>query len=154
MSEKIEFADAAAWKAEAERRFGDKVEDWRFRCPRCGRVSSGREYKEAGAQPDDIYNQCIGRFDKTKGCDWAAFGLFDICKTHVAGQPVFDFDDVRKKYSVKLHNFPLRWEVEAGSEAEAQAKGWEAIKKDMEPASVAAGGFIEVEEVQDESHSG
>lgn len=94
MGKGIEYADASAWKSEAERRFGKNVEDWRFRCPHCGRVTSGREFRAAGAKPDDIYNQCIGRFDETKGCDWAAFGLFDICTTHVAGMPVFDFDEV------------------------------------------------------------
>lgn len=75
-----------------ERLFGADTAKWRFKCPRCGRVTTGQEFKEAGATPNDMYQCCIGRFDNSKGCDWAAFGLFDICTTHVGDIPVFDFD--------------------------------------------------------------
>ena len=50
-----------------------------------------RRLKKLGATPNDIYCNCIGRYDKNKGCDWAAYGLLDICTVHVDGQPVFDF---------------------------------------------------------------
>lgn len=86
------FETAEAWRAEAERRFRSPyMEDWKFKCPRCGRVNIGKEFRDAGASPEAPYKECIGRYDKTKGCDWAAYGLFDICTTEVAGQPVFDF---------------------------------------------------------------
>lgn len=81
----------SAWLEEAEKRFGKKIEDWRFKCPRCGNVAAGAEFKKAGAEPNSIYCECIGRYVKDKGCDWAAYGLFDICTVHVDGQPVFDF---------------------------------------------------------------
>ena len=79
------------WKAEGKRRFGGNFEDWKFVCPACGRVNTGREFKDFGAQPKDMYQTCIGRYngkgisglkhDKNDpapefGCDWAAFGLF------------------------------------------------------------------------------
>lgn len=86
-----QYKTAAEWLAEGERLFGPDYTKWRFKCPHCGRVTTGQEFKDAGADTDDIYNNCIGRFDKSKGCDWAAYGLFDICNTHVEGQPVFDF---------------------------------------------------------------
>jgi hypothetical protein len=85
------------WQAEGRRRFGKEIEDWKFKCPRCGNVATGKEYKDAGAEPDDMYQTCIGRHTEEKGCDWAAFGLFDICKVHVKNGdkevPVFEFGE-------------------------------------------------------------
>lgn len=79
------------WLSEAERRFGKAIENWKFKCPRCGNIASGQEFKDAGAEPNSIYCECIGRHVKGKGCDWAAYGLFDICTVHVDGYPVFEF---------------------------------------------------------------
>lgn len=79
------------WLAEGRRRFGETIEDWKFRCPKCGNVASGREFKNAGAESNAIYCECIGRYLKKKGCNWAAYGLFDICNVHVDGNPVFEF---------------------------------------------------------------
>lgn len=64
------------WQRELRRRFGPYIEDYRFVCPKCGRVNTGREFCDAGAKPDDIAQCCIGRFVPDKGCNWAAFGLF------------------------------------------------------------------------------
>lgn len=72
------------WKDEQKKRFKDNLLDVAFVCPACGKVSTLREFKEAGATPDDSYQNCIGRFtgkgspnqsDGT-GCNWAAYGLF------------------------------------------------------------------------------
>lgn len=52
-----------------------------------------------------------------------------------------------RRYRVKLYKFPIEWFVDAGDEAEAERKGWEAIRKDMTTDSMVAGGFIEVKEV-------
>ena len=79
------------WLAEGKRLFGDRLVDYRFRCPKCGNVASGQEFKDAGAGPNAMCCECIGRHVKGKGCDWAAYGLFDICTVHVDGQPVFEF---------------------------------------------------------------
>lgn len=82
------------WIAEGTRLFGgmDKILDWRFRCPACGNVATVREFKEAGAKDaDTAAKNCIGRFVGNRGCDWAAYGLFDICAVHVDGVPVFEF---------------------------------------------------------------
>lgn len=82
---------ADEWREEGKRRFGDDFSNWKFVCPNCGNVASGKEFKDLGAAPNDMYCNCIGRYDETKGCNWAAYGLFDICKVHVDGQPVFEF---------------------------------------------------------------
>lgn len=79
------------WLAEGKKRFGEYYEDYKFRCPRCGNVASGQEFKTAGAKPPAMCCECIGRYVKGKGCDWAAYGLLDICTVHVDGQPVFEF---------------------------------------------------------------
>lgn len=78
------------WLDEGRRRFGNNFEDWKFVCPACGRINTSREFKEAGATPDDMYLTCIGRHNgkgvkgialkkgapiPDHGCDWAAFGL-------------------------------------------------------------------------------
>jgi hypothetical protein len=83
--------------AELKRRFGDDPMDWAFRCPSCGDVANGRDFKAAlAASPDEKLSKstasehlgqiCIGRLlgalrkDQKRyagrGCDWAAFGLF------------------------------------------------------------------------------
>ena len=84
------------WRTEGERLFGRFIEDWKFKCPRCGNIASGQEFKDAGADTNSIYCECIGRYVKGKGCDWAAYGLFDICTVHVDGLPVFEFAEVEQ----------------------------------------------------------
>ena len=72
------------WKAELTKRFGENPLDYKFVCPACGKISSGKEFKDAGATPNDMYCKCIGRFtgkgtptkNSKDGCNWAAFGLF------------------------------------------------------------------------------
>ena len=92
------------WVAEGERLFGSLNENfmrWRFKCPKCGNVATVAEFKDVGAKsPDDATKNCIGRYTREKGCDWASYGLFDICTVHVDGFPVFEFapykEDSRK----------------------------------------------------------
>lgn len=87
----IVYSSRDEWLADGERRFGKNLEDWKFICPHCGNIASGKEFRDAGADPSSIYCECIGRYIPNKGCDWAAYGLLDICTTHVENMPVFDF---------------------------------------------------------------
>lgn len=80
-----------SWRAEGLRLFGEDFTNWRFKCPHCGRITTGQEFKDLGLPPAKMYQECIGRYDNSRGCNWAAYGLFDICTTHVDGTPVFDF---------------------------------------------------------------
>lgn len=84
------------WRAEGERLFGKDFTKYRFKCPKCGNIATGQEFKDAGATPDQMATCCIGRFVDGKGCDWAAFGLFDICDVHVDGTPVFEYAPLEK----------------------------------------------------------
>lgn len=97
----------AEWLAEAKRRFGDDPTAWRFQCPACGHVATPGDFKAAGAEGPRAAQECLGRVlprdesrsalqDRGDGpCDWAAFGLFDICTVHVDRDgkrvPVFAF---------------------------------------------------------------
>lgn len=78
--------------AEATERFGEDARTWAFQCPHCDDVATATDFKEAGADPNRIGQECIGRHlgalsgDKptkdsgrslaSRGCDWAAYGLF------------------------------------------------------------------------------
>jgi len=72
------------WIKELKKRFGDDKMKWAFKCPACGKVTTMQEFKNAGAKPNDSFQNCIGRFTgkgspTTKnhdGCNWAAYGLF------------------------------------------------------------------------------
>lgn len=75
------------WKKKLSKMFGENVLDWKFKCPACGKITSGKEFKEAGAQPNDIYQKCIGNFKRQgkpdkenneNGCNWKAYGLFKL----------------------------------------------------------------------------
>jgi len=99
----------AEWHAEAERRFGASYQDWKFVCPACGHVQKVidfRPYKDAGANPNSAYQECIGRYEgvprsatKESGkgpCDYAGYGLIDLCPVTVVMEDgreikVFDF---------------------------------------------------------------
>lgn len=70
--------------AEAKQRFGDDIWTWAFRCPHCDDVATFADFKQAGANPELCGQECIGRHlgaldpksTNTRGCDWAAYGLF------------------------------------------------------------------------------
>lgn len=102
----------AAWEAEARRRFGDDHLHWKFVCPVCGHVQAVRDfrqYKDKGANPNDAYQNCIGRYiegsrsafnGKGPGpCTYAGYGLFRLAPTVVVDDgsetQVFDFAPAR-----------------------------------------------------------
>ncbi|NUT90802.1 MAG: hypothetical protein HOY78_02115 [Saccharothrix sp.] len=77
---------------EAVELFGDDPRFFAFRCPNCGDVACAQDFIDAGADPDRVGVECIGRSlgaigpksDRhdsgrsaaKRGCDWAAYGLF------------------------------------------------------------------------------
>jgi hypothetical protein len=75
------------WKKIITERFGEDILDWKFRCPACGKITSGKEFKEAEAEANDIFQKCIGNFtgqgepdpgNNQNGCNWKAYGLFKL----------------------------------------------------------------------------
>ena len=87
------FASVEEWQAEGVRLFGEDRMRWAFMCPRCGIVSTVQDFKDAGAHIEAVAQDCIGRHRNDIGCDWAAYGLFDICMVHIVARPVFAFAD-------------------------------------------------------------
>jgi hypothetical protein len=74
--------------AEARARFGNDPMVWGFQCPRCKDIAFGATFKEALSRlprerqdgmaviaSDLLGQECIGRTDPKRGCDWAAYGL-------------------------------------------------------------------------------
>lgn len=97
------------WFAEAERRFGSKMNDWKFICPVCKHVQSGQDYKDAGAPEGTVAFSCVGRWidgsrDAFEGegpgpCTYAGGGLFrlnpvTVTQTDGAEIQAFDFAPV------------------------------------------------------------
>ncbi len=76
----------AEWMAEGKRLFGDNVMDWAFVCPSCKRVTTTRQYQEAGAKVEAVGFSCIGRYlpecnDAFTGaapCNYTSGGLICI----------------------------------------------------------------------------
>lgn len=76
--------------AEARARFGEDALKWSFRCPNCGDDATAQDFKGAGADPNRVGQECIGRSLGAlrqpagpsgrnrggRGCDWTAYGLF------------------------------------------------------------------------------
>jgi hypothetical protein len=85
----------AEWLTEARRLFGDDPKKWKFQCPVCGNIQTPEDFKQVGADPQSVYQECIGRhmpksdrasnFADTPAkngnkspCDYAAYGLFQF----------------------------------------------------------------------------
>lgn len=79
----VTYASLDEWNKKGVELFGEDRMKWKFVCPACEKVQTPedfRPYKDKGADPNDAYQQCIGRSTGgRKGpqkCDWAAYGLF------------------------------------------------------------------------------
>lgn len=95
--------------AELRRRFGEDPMNWAFRCPNCGDVATGQDWRDAldrlgSNKPASSFlgQCCIGRValdlngDRSKperGCDWAAYGLFrgPLAVTTAEGKTLWAF---------------------------------------------------------------
>jgi hypothetical protein len=94
----------AVWRAKGEELFGADEVRWEFVCPTCGKVMS---IEKARALPAEQlatlragkwspYQECVGRYVPSLGCNWAAYGLFSgpvFVERDGGGKltPVFDF---------------------------------------------------------------
>lgn len=101
------------WMKEGKNHFGKDFNNWKFECPVCNHVSSIKEFKDLGADPNDAYQQCIGRIngkgtknqtDLGNGCNWAAYGLFGT-----AGKGRIVITDEGKE--VEVFNFAVKKEA-------------------------------------------
>lgn len=86
------------WIEKGQRLFGDPPQNWRFVCPKCKHVQTPQDFIDLDVEPNRAYQECIGRYDHERGCDWAAFGLFKITNTKVIdsflrASDIFSFDE-------------------------------------------------------------
>lgn len=88
------------WMAEGQRLFGEDRLDWRFRCPMCGHIQTGRQFQDAGKDPHRAYFNCASRFGLggKKNCKWTTGGLLAIGGRYVIDKKyiphlIFDFDE-------------------------------------------------------------
>lgn len=100
------------WEDEGLKLFGEDRMKWRFVCPICDTVISVKDYRNAGANNNQIAFNCIGRFlpkekcqrafseeQLIKGmpCDYTGGGLFRMNPVKVLDDngvvhELFDFD--------------------------------------------------------------
>lgn len=99
----MRYKSVDEWLAKGAELFGTNILNWAFICPMCGKISTGKDFKDLGVDPNHIYNTCIGRYNGKGisglsfkgdtppefGCDWAAFG---ILKTFGRGDIVIKDD--------------------------------------------------------------
>ena len=81
------------WRARGLQLFGADPEKWGFKCPCCGHVATGEEYRALGDKGGMIGFSCIGRLMPkcreafVKGgkgpCNYAGGGLFQLNPVHV-----------------------------------------------------------------------
>jgi hypothetical protein len=75
------------WIDTGKELFGKNINEWKFKCPACGKVSKVQDFIDLGQDSELAYKVCIGRVNgkgvsalkgdiHLYGCDWAAFGLF------------------------------------------------------------------------------
>ena len=98
------------WLDELKSRFGENIMDWAFKCPACGKVSTIREFIDAGAEIHDSFQNCIGRFNSKDGCDWASYGLFGTMDKG---------DIVTTRYGNRIEVFPMAEKKEVDPVIEA-----------------------------------
>lgn len=93
------------WFEKGKELFGEDMTEWKFKCPVCGHiqiVKDFKKYKDKGANPNDAFSMCIGRYsggrdafeDNGEGpCNYAAYGLLPLGEVNVDGinYPIFAF---------------------------------------------------------------
>ena len=88
LSDAVRHLTHEEWFAEGRRRFGPRIENWRWECPVCKHVASGQDWKDAGAPEGAIAFSCVGRWlpgsrDALAGegpgpCNYIGGGLFAL----------------------------------------------------------------------------
>lgn len=95
--EKIKIP-VSEWREKGKLLFGGSMENWKFKCPHCGQSQTLAEFRANGIEKPEgkFYYSCIGRWVKSRGCNWTLGGLFQIHKTEVVDEDgdiirVFEF---------------------------------------------------------------
>ena len=61
------------WWANGEKLFGNPPRGWKFQCPNCGGIQTGKDLMDLGLSEVEamskVFRFCVGNFTKGKGCD-------------------------------------------------------------------------------------
>ena len=107
----------AEYKAKGVELFGPDPHDWVFTCPACGNRASVSLAKERWPELEGKgwrpWSECVGRYTREAGCDWAAYGLFcGPLKLTDEGKPeVYAFDFAGHPFTAHSKtglDYPLR----------------------------------------------
>lgn len=83
----MEVISRDAWLEKAKKLFGKNPKKWKFKCVSCGEVQTAQEFIDAGIKQEAatqlVYQECIGRHVKDRGCDWCLYGLLSIHELEV-----------------------------------------------------------------------
>jgi len=109
----MRIIDYKDWYKQGIELFGEGVKHWLFKCPACGNTQSIDDFLEAGLSLEEaqgrFYFSCIGRYDKTQGCDYTNGGLINIAPTKVVkGEDEFTVFEFATKPNKVLNTKFLR----------------------------------------------
>lgn len=92
------------WEAEGERLYGKNRLEWRFKCPTCGHVQTPQEFKAAGIDPHEAYQNCASRhgLGGKETCKWTVGGLLRrggryVIDKRYCPRLIFEFANEEKK---------------------------------------------------------
>lgn len=101
----VTYNSIEEWEEKGRKLFGENKDNWRFKCPSCGLVQSiswaRTNYPELRGSEWLVYQECIGRYKNSIGCDWAAYGFFRVTDSIRDGDKeifVFTFHEKPIKY--------------------------------------------------------
>jgi hypothetical protein len=88
----------AEWHALGVKLYGPNMQDWKFKCVRCGHIQTGHDMARVAEDwKTEVFFSCIGRWTRDVGCNWTLGGLFTVHKREVISEggkvPVFLFAD-------------------------------------------------------------
>ena len=84
------------WLNEGFELFGDDTYSWLFKCPVCAHVQCFDDftpYLDIGANPDDAFSTCIGRYQRRKakkedllqGCNYSLKDAINLAPRRIIG---------------------------------------------------------------------
>lgn len=83
----MEVISRDIWLQKAKELFGPDPKKWKFKCSSCGEIQTAQDFITARFKADRamqlVYQECIGRHVKGRGCDWTLYGLLSIHELEV-----------------------------------------------------------------------
>ncbi len=75
------------FKKQGEALFGPDPREWLFECPSCKTAQTFHDFAKLGITAENVPyllgHECIGRYDKSKGCLWVVGDVFVLHKIEI-----------------------------------------------------------------------